>query len=72
MRIKEIKTLIRKSGVTTQKVCAEIFFETDEKSDLENFMKFAEYAEGSIAYCYKGSDKGKVLVYDGAELVEQE
>lgn len=29
------------------------------------------YAEGSIAYCYDGADKGKVYIYDGSAWVEQ-
>lgn len=29
------------------------------------------YAEGSIAYCYDGADKGKVKIYDGSAWVEQ-
>lgn len=29
------------------------------------------YAEGSIAYCYEGADKGKTFIYDGTTWVEQ-
>lgn len=43
---------------------------------VEIFYKTSEtlpdgYAEGSIAYCYDGADKGKVKVYDGTQWVEQ-
>lgn len=29
------------------------------------------YAEGSVAYCYDGADKGKFKVYDGSSWIEQ-
>lgn len=42
----------------------EIFYKTSETLP-------SGYAEGSIAYCYDGADKGKVKVYDGTNWVEQ-
>lgn len=46
------------------KAVAEIFYKTSETLP-------DGYAEGSVAYCYDGADKGKVKVYDGTQWVEQ-
>ena len=45
-------------------MCVEIFYKTSETLP-------GGYAEGSIAYCYDGADKGKVSIYDGENWVEQ-
>ena len=69
MRIDEVISNVKNSDGTTQKVCANIWYTTDEASDLANIT---EYGEGSVAYCYSGDSKGVVKVFDGENWVAQE
>lgn len=50
---------------TVQSPIVDILYETGET--LPTF-----YGVGSAAYCYKGTDKGKYLVFDGETWIEQQ
>ena len=63
MTIKE--NYVRNGPTGAPAVEAEIWYKTSETLP-------DGYAEGSIAYCYDGADKGKVFVFDGEEWQEQE
>lgn len=48
----------------------------DKEMSVQIFYAASEtlptnYAEGSVAYCYDGADKGKVYVFNGTTWVEQ-
>ena len=62
MTIKE--TYVKTEPNGTPAVAAEIYYKTSESLPTI-------YAEGSIAYCYDGADKGKIYIYDGSTWVEQ-
>lgn len=61
----KIKKDIMKNSVTgLEEEVWTIWYETSE-------TKPTDAPAVSIAYCYKGSDKGKVFVFDGSTWVEQ-
>ncbi len=62
MTIKEFYVKTSPNG--TPAMAVEIWYKASET--LPN-----GYAEGSVAYCYDGADKGKVYIYDGSAWVEQ-
>lgn len=62
MTIKE--AFVKASVGGAPQTVAEIYYKTSETLP-------DGYAEGSIAYCYDGADKGKVYIYDGSAWVEQ-
>lgn len=62
MTIKEFYVKTSPNG--TPAMAVEIWYKSDETLP-------EGYAEGSIAYCYDGADKGKVYIYDGTAWVEQ-
>ena len=62
MTIREL--FVKANAGEAPKTVADVFYKTSETLP-------DGYAEGSIAYCYDGADKGKVKVFDGENWIQQ-